>query len=118
MSNTSLRIAAEPLRSLGFASIGSSYVAVGSALLNPSVMYSLINMTNSDLYWSWDGVTNNGFLGANGGCLQYDFTTNKDWRQSGLFASKGLTTYVIVVSGETAPSTGSVYLTALYSANV
>lgn len=114
--NRSIRIAAEPLRTIAFDAISTNFAVIGSALENPAHMYSLVNMTDSDLIWSWDGVTDHGFLGANGGALIFDITTNKHWTEEGLYVQQGLQTYIALNIGATAPTTGSVYLTVLYSA--
>lgn len=118
MATQSLRLNAEELRSLGFASISSSYAAVGTGLSNPSPLYAIQNQTDSDLTWSWDGSTDMGFLAANGGHLILDISTNKNKDQTGLYVPKDRVLYVAVVSGGSNPTLGSVYVTAFYSETV
>jgi hypothetical protein len=116
--NKSLRIAAEPMRFLGYASISSSFVALGGPLANPAKMHSLINMTDQNLVWSFDGVNAHGFLGANGGCFMFDIATNKSESQDNLCEGQGLQIYIATDSnsGGTSPSVYGVYMTVLYTA--
>ncbi len=119
-SNRSIRIAAETMRYLGFASISSSFTALGGPLLNPAHMHSIVNMTNQNLLWSIDGVNAHGFLGANGGSFIFDITANKHWDQEGLYEAQGLQVYIStdVNSGGSTPTSSGVYMTVLYSAQL
>ncbi|CAB4121296.1 hypothetical protein UFOVP9_62 [uncultured Caudovirales phage] len=113
MALKTLGIAAEILRSLSYADISSSYAAVGGGLLYPSPIYSAQNQTDADLYWSWDGVNDNGFLPASGGHFIYDIATNRDDYQQDLGVPQGRILYVRYSSS--APTLGSIYVTSLYS---
>ncbi len=119
-NNRSLRIAAEPLRYLDFSDISSLYVALGGPLENPAQMHSMVNMTNSNLVWSFDGIHDHGFLGANGGSFIFDLTTNKSEYQEGLYEAKGLQIYIGTDTNSAAvnPTSGGVYMTVLYSAQL
>ena len=117
-SNRSIRLAAETMRFLGYASISSSFANLGGPLLNPAHMHSIVNMTDKNLLWSLDGVNAHGFLGANGGSFIFDITTNRHWDREGLYESKGLQVYISTDpnSGGTTPTMNGVYMTVLYSA--
>jgi hypothetical protein len=108
-----IRVNAEALRSLEFGDITGSFVAVGEKLLHPAHMYAIQNQTDVDIFWSWNGDENQGFLPAHGGHIILDITTNKRWEQ-GMYLEQGLTTYVKAVPGQPAPTLGAVYVTSFY----
>ncbi len=110
-----IKLAAETLQSISFSDLSTTFAAIGSESSNPAHIYALQNFTDQGIYWSWDGINNHGYLGANGGHIILDVTTNKKWEQ-GLYIEKGTVTYVATVAGDTAPTTGSVYLSLFYSA--
>lgn len=117
MANQSIRLAVEPLRGLLYSSLSTSFIPIGSALSNPTQIYTLENFTDVDLVWSWNGTDINGILGANGGSFVLDITTNKGGSQEGLYIPKGLITYIAYIPSS-APTSGSVYLTVFYSASL
>lgn len=108
---------AEILRSLDYTDLSETLTAVGEQTLNSIHIYSIQNQTDVDIYWSWNGAENNGFLAANGGHIILDITTNKKWDQ-GMYLPIGLVTYIAAVPGQPAPTTGKVYVTAFFSQNV
>jgi hypothetical protein len=113
MSIKTVQITAEPLRSLAYTDISSSYAAVGSGLAYPSPLYAIQNQTDADITWSWDGVTDMGFLPANGGHIILDISTNRDDYQTQFVVGQGIVLYVVAYS--TTPTLGSVYVTSLYA---
>lgn len=91
-TSISIRLGVEPLRSLGFASIGASYMGVGSALENPARMVEVNNLTDADLFLSLDGVDDHFIIAAKTAKI-YDITANKT-REDGFFMEKGDRLYV------------------------
>jgi hypothetical protein len=112
-----IRINAEILRSLSYTDLTTSFTPVGEQTLNAIHIYSIQNQTDNDIYWSWNGETNGGFLPANGGHIILDITTNKKWDQ-GMYLPVGLQTYVAAVPGQAPATTGAVYVTSFFSQTV
>lgn len=94
----------EPLREVAFGAIGSSYAAVGPAATGHIRLLNMVSSANTDVYVSFDGVTDHIRLYA-GSFQLFDFTTNKV-RDDGLFLPVGTVFYVKYAS---APSSGSVW---------
>lgn len=74
MSNQTVQI--DPIRSLAYTSIITSYVAVGSALTNPARIVCFTNASDGDLFVSTDGSNNMLFLAA-GTFKLFDLTANR-----------------------------------------
>ena len=108
-SVASLRLSAEPLRSLAFGSIGAAYMGIGTAISNPARAIFLQNLTDATLLFSFDGVTEHLILPSNGFFL-FDITSNKT-SEIGFFADKGQRFYV-KQSG--VATSGAVYLSTFY----
>lgn len=104
-----IRLQFEPVRSLGFASIGAGYMGVGTALSNPARQVFIQNLTDVTLMFSFDGVNDHFPLPTNG-FLLLDITSNKT-QQGGFFIAEGSRLYVKEVG---APASGSVYLSTMY----
>lgn len=109
MANRQL-VQPETLRSVGFAAIGASYVVLGSAFSNPIRLLVITNATNGDLLLSLDGSTDHFFIAASSFKL-FDFNTNRLLVDQMWVLPTGTQFYV---KQSTAPSSGSVYLEALY----
>lgn len=105
----SIVVAVDELRSLGFASVGASYLPLGIPFDHPMRILKIINTTNTDMIISFDGITNNDYVPA-GGFSLYDLTTNET-ESAGWFFRIGTQVYVKYA---TAPASGSVLLIALY----
>lgn len=114
LSGQSIKIGVEILRSLPYTSVTTSYAAVGVGLTHPACIYAIQNQTDVDVFWSWDGLNDNGFLAANGGHIILDVTTNKKIDE-GMFITLGKITYVRALSGQSAPTKGAVYITAFHN---
>ena len=110
MSNLSVTMKAEPLRSTAFGSVGTGYSALGTALVNPPRIYHIQNLTDANILVSYDGSTDNEAVAA-GGFLLLDITSNMS-RSEGFYFPKGMTTYIKREAG--APTTGNVYLSVYY----
>jgi hypothetical protein len=108
--NDSIRAAWAPLRSLPFGSILNTYVGVGTALNTPVRIIHILNNTDALLMFSWDGIKDN-FVLPPGGYMVIDLTTNQSGI-NGFFLPGSKRLYVKQIS---APSTGSVYFSLVYS---
>lgn len=100
----------DAIRTLGFAAIGAAYVAVGTALAQPCRVFCLTNMSDQDVYFSIDGVTNQFIVPANSFKL-IDLCSNKV-RDDGFFLSEGTVFYVRRVAA--ALTLGNVYIEVLH----
>lgn len=105
----SIVVEADVLRSLGFASIGASFLPIGTPLAHPTRILKIINVSNADMIISFDGINNNDYVPA-GGFTLYDLTTNQN-ESAGWFFKIGTQVYVKYA---TVPSMGSVFVVALY----
>lgn len=112
MSVLGQRIRYEALRSLGNASIGASYVIVGTAFANPVRILKIDNGTNVNLIISFNGSTDHTFIGADSGVI-FDYASNSELPVGKLDQSQGDAVYVKQESG--APSSGTVYVTVIYA---
>lgn len=108
-----IRLEYENLRSLAFGSIGAAYTIVGTAFSNPIIIYKIYNGTDQDVLFSTDGTNDKDILpiGAN---FVVDVRTNKAKDGAGLAVQKGGAFYIKQGAGG-APTSGSVYVTALYA---
>lgn len=112
MGNFSLKIAAEPIRSVTSATIiaaGAAYTGIGTNFENPCRIFHLVNDTDAALMFSLNGLTDHFMLPANG-FLLLDVTMNKILPE-GFFFETGQRIYVKEINS---PTTGSVYLTNFY----
>ncbi len=108
-TTTSIKIAAEPVRSLAFGSVGGAYMGIGSGFSNPSRLLFIQNLTDALLMFSFDGINDHFPLNANA-FLLLDIATNRS-QSAGLYFPEGTRLYVKDVG---APSSGSVYVTTFY----
>jgi len=109
----SVRLLAEPLRSLAFGAIGAAYIGVGTSIDNPARMILVQNFTDETLMFSFDGVEDH-FPLVESAHLILDIAGNRT-SESGFYLAEGQRLYVkeILVT----PTTGSVYLTVFYGKN-
>jgi len=105
-----IRLVPEPIRSLGFASIGAVYMGVGTEITNPARILRIQNLTNELLFFSFDGVNDHEILASNS-FLLLDITANKA-RDHGYYLAEGTRLYVKEDSAT--PTSGSVYVTVYY----
>lgn len=110
MSVLALRLVPEVMRSIGFASIGATYMGIGAAFDHPIRIFFLQNLTNATLLFSFDGVIDHFVLPQNG-YLLIDVTTNQTFQQ-GCFMAEGQRIYV---KQSDTPTSGSVYLSVFYA---
>lgn len=107
-----VRFRAEAIRELAFGGISGTYANVGTALANISRMIHVTNLTDADLYFSFNGRTDHVILPASGGFFVYDVNANRDTNEEGWYLTPGTQPSVRQVSG--APSSGSVYVSIFY----
>jgi hypothetical protein len=111
-----IRFKSEPCRLLGFASVSSAYMGVGTAFDNPIRLLIVQNFTNQPLWFSLDGVTDAIPINAQG-ALTLDITSNKSVNGALLAAAAGDRVYVKQFDGTPLPSSGGVYVSAFYAAD-
>lgn len=109
MEAISIRMLPEPVQSLGFGDISGSYAAVGT-IVNPSRIIIFDNQTDGNMMISFDGVTDNLPVAANGFVL-LDITANKTGSVQGFYIAANTTFYVKLIS---APTTGNFYISSFY----
>ena len=109
---SSIRIAYEPLRSLGFAGIGIAYAGVGTALANPSRILSIYNTTDVNLVLSLNGVDDHAFISANGGKVT-DFGANAA-KQAGFAELPAGSRWYVRQEGADAATVGNIYIESVY----
>jgi len=104
------RAAFEPVKSLAFGSIGAAYMGVGTAFSKPIRILILQNLTDGIVWFSFDGVNDHVPL-ASISYIILDLTSNKG-SGGGWFIDEGTRVYVKQLGA--APTSGSVYVSALY----
>lgn len=109
--NDSIRAAWAPLRSLGFAATGATYVGVGTALNTPVRIVHILNTTDALMSFSWDGLVDHFVLPA-GGYMVIDLTTNQGNNGGGFFLPGSKRLYVKRIG---VPGSGSIYFSLVYS---
>ena len=108
-----IRLRAETVRTLGFASIGVAYMGIGAAMAHPIRIFHLQNLTDALLTFSFDGINDHLVLPGNAFIL-LDVTSNKTIT-TGFFLSEGDRIYV---KQNGVPTTGAVYLSVFYGQEV
>lgn len=108
-TSLSIRLKMEPIRSLAYGSISSSYMGIGTAIDEAARMIYVTNLTDVILMFSLDGVEDHFALPANG-FLLLDISANKT-REQGYYIAEG-TRFYVKTSGS--PTSGTVYLSVMY----
>jgi len=108
-SKSAIRLAFEEQRSLAFGSISATYAGIGGAFAHPVRMLEVQNLTDADLQFSLDGVTDH-FICAAKQAKIYDITANKT-QDSGFYAAEGDRVYVKEIED---PTEKAVYVTVIY----
>jgi hypothetical protein len=108
-----IRMQCEPLRSLANGAILAGYMGIGTTFDHPIRLIFIQNLTNALLMFSFDGI-NDHFPLDSSAFLLLDVTTNKT-SGSGWFIAEGSRMYAKQIE---VPTTGSVYVTAFYGADV
>lgn len=113
MAIDALIFRADPIRSVAFGSITGSYVSIGSVLSHSTRQLLITNSTNQLLMFSFqpNSSTPNHFVIPASTSIIIDITSNKS-NEPGWFIEKR--TQVAVKHLGSAPTSGSVYLSAFY----
>jgi len=111
-SATAQRIRYETIRSLGFASILGTYVGVGASFANPVRMLMIDNLSDSDLYVSFDGINDHTIVAANSGKV-LDYASNRMAPAEHLEQAVGERVYVKAIS--VLPIDGGVFVSVIYA---
>ena len=109
-TSTSIKFAAEPVRSLAFGSISGAYMGIGTPLTNPSRQLLLQNFTDQILMFSLNGI-NDHFPIYILASIILDVTANKS-QSGGWWVAEGTRIYVRDLGS--APSVGNVYVSSFY----
>lgn len=108
------RVLSEPLRSLGFASIGPTFTAIGADpnFNSPIRIISIKNLTNESVIFSFDGLNEHEILAAQS-ALVLDLTANRIGAPYGIFMAQN--TIVYAKEGpDGPPASGNVYVSVYY----
>jgi len=105
----SIKLKADPCRSLDRTLIVANYTAVGTALTHAARLILVQNLTNVAVWFSINGVDNHFPLDAKSHMV-LDITANKTI-DSGFFMGEGDCLYVKRLG---TPSSGAVYFTVFY----
>lgn len=109
-----IRAVAEPMKSLGFASIGAAYMGVGTIYQHAIRILILQNFTDKLVFFSFDGINDHIAAPANSYMI-IDLATNKTVPQ-GFYFAEGSRIYVKAESA--LPTLGSVYSSAIYGVDL
>ena len=112
--NNATRVLPETLRTVLFGAISGTYAALGTPLEHSAHAIILQNLTDTTMVFSWNGTNDHQVLAA-GTSLVLDVTANKTSSAGAFYIAKSTQFWVKQL---TAPSSGSVYLTALYGRSV
>lgn len=107
------RLMHEAARTIAAASIVANYSLIGSVFTHPISILYIYNDTDGDLWFSLDGVEN-GFAMKAGTQEPFYVTSNTKKADPGLFIAASDGVYVKRLD---TPTTGSVYVSALYGSN-
>jgi len=108
ISQQSVKIFPEVLRSIAASTFTGSYQVVGGVLLYPSRIIKFTNNTAVDVTVSWDGTNDHEYI-PSGSFLLLDVTANREI--SNIFGiAKGTQFYA-----KGSASTGSLYISSYYA---
>ena len=119
MSFSSVRARYEEVRTLGFAAIGAGFTGVvdlagnPSATENPARFFHIVNNTDADLFFSWDGVK--AFVLLPAGRTYTDDLSSNQALNSGFALPEGSRLYV--KHNGVAPTVNAVWLTICYASS-
>lgn len=110
ISQTSLRIYPEPLRSIDSGTLSNVYMGIGTPLEFPARVFQIQNTTDVDVLISWDGINDHQIIPSASFTL-IDISANKV-NDQGWYVTAGQRFYAKEAS--TPSSNGAVYLTVFY----
>jgi hypothetical protein len=100
----------DTLRTLAFGAIGAGYTAVGAVFDFPMRIVAIKNLTDEDLLFSFNGVTDHEIVPEESGVI-LDLCANNA-NHSSAFIAKG--TIIYVKHNGVAPTAGSVAISTYY----
>lgn len=103
----------DTLRSVAEASITNAYTALGAPFSHPVRLFSVVNNTDGDMFFSTDGTNNHIFLPKNSYRI-YDLGSNRYDTDKSFYLAPYTQIYIKYSS---APTTGSVYLECIYGSS-
>ena len=101
----------DAVREVAFGSVGAAYAALGAVTSDYTRIFAVYNTTDTDVYISFDGVTDH-LRVASGSGQVLDLTTNKV-KETGFFLKKGTQVYQARAAG--APTVGNVWVQITYA---
>lgn len=113
MAMLSIKMLAEPVRTIAFGAIGPAYMGIGTAFNHPVRVIFVQNLTDQLMMFSFDGV-NDHFPLPSGGYMILDITANKT-EAGGFFFADDTRMYVRDLG--ILPTLGGIYLTVFYGSN-
>ncbi len=99
------------VRTIGFASIGGSYVNIGDAITNSLRVVWIQNMTDAALMFSFDSINDHFPIAANSYVL-LDLNSNQNQINTGLTLGIGTRLWVREIGN---PTSGTVYFSGFYA---
>jgi hypothetical protein len=109
-----IRAKFDPIRTLAYTLISGTFYPVGTQLDNPARAVYIYNNTDRALFFSFDGYNDHISLPAFGYWF-FDIASNKT-RDQGWFIAEGERLFTRTPT--TNPTTGSVYFTVIYGADL
>lgn len=106
-----IRLEFEDQRSIAFGGVGANYAIIGTVFANPLRILIVDNLTDADLQFSLGGV-NDHFMVAALSSKVIDISSNSV-NSSEFYIAKNQGLYVKRIG---TPTTGNVYLSAIYAA--
>lgn len=100
-------------KTLGFAGISATYAAVGTPWSHNMRIFCISNTTNQNMIFSVDLINNNFYVPANSFKL-FDVTTNSIPGKDGMECVLN-TQWYVKQDGVTSPTSGSVFVEAIYA---
>ena len=113
LPNCSLSIF-EPLRSIAYSSITSSYVGVGTSFVNPIRMFTLVNTSDASILVSFNGIDDQIVVPGEVARV-FDICANKS-DQAG-YLEQGIGTRVYVKWETGTGISGKFYVEVMYASN-
>lgn len=106
----------EDLRILSGASLTPSFTGVGPSFANPVRMLKVTNLSDADLFISFDGITAKDVIASESAFI-YDFCSNLTTQAGNFEFAVGNRVYVSLV--DAVPTNGKdVYVTVIYASTV
>lgn len=112
MSNMSVNLKPEELRSLAFGSVSGTYANLGPAFQHPIVLFHIVNDLDVDVIISFFNQENHLFV-KTGSFVLYDVAANRE-DPSG-YRNFSRLTQIQVKQASGAAGSGSIYLSTFYA---